>query len=179
MKSGAVKVGARFHEWTVISFAGGAQTGRDLTWNCVCSCGNTGVVKSYHLTKGYSKRCRACGHWTRHYKSLLSQSHWRRILHGAKKRSIEVSVSRKEAEAIFEAQQRKCALSGEDIAFAKTDREYRTSGNTASLDRIDSRLGYTKGNIQWVHRDVNLMKNKLMQPRFIDLCHKISKAGVL
>ena len=29
---------------------------------------------------------------------------------------------------------------------------------TASLDRIDSTKGYVRGNIQWVHKDINWFK---------------------
>jgi hypothetical protein len=45
--------------------------------------------------------------------------------------------------------------------------------NTASLDRIDSSLGYVRGNVQWLHKDVNWMKNTLDQDRFIELCKAI------
>lgn len=39
-----------------------------------------------------------------------------------------------------------------------------------SLDRIDSRLGYVTGNVQFVCSVVNVMKNKLEEPEFIRMC---------
>jgi len=54
-----------------------------------------------------------------------------------------------------------CALSG-----VKLDE------NTWSPDRIDSKKGYTKENLQFVHKDINLMKNKFPEDYFIEMCKK-------
>ena len=75
-----------------------------------------------------------------------------------------------------------CALSGEELSFGVG----RMRG-TASLDRIDSSKGYVKGNVQWVHKDVNFMKRTLNQQTFVNWCKKITnnngkpkdKAGTL
>jgi hypothetical protein len=48
------------------------------------------------------------------------------------------------------------------------------SETTASLDRIDSSKGYIEGNLQWVHKDVNIMKMDLSQVEFIDYCVKVA-----
>jgi hypothetical protein len=52
----------------------------------------------------------------------------------------------------------------------------RTSkeNKTASLDRINSDLGYVYGNIQWIHKDINKMKNDYEQNYFILLCKKVA-----
>ena len=60
-----------------------------------------------------------------------------------------------------------CALTGWEI-----DMSY--SNDTASLDRIESSKGYTKGNIQWVHSMVNMCKNKYSQDKFIEMCQAIA-----
>lgn len=44
-----------------------------------------------------------------------------------------------------------------------------------SVDRIDSSKGYTKDNIQLICGMVNIIKYKLPQEKFIELCKKISK----
>jgi hypothetical protein len=69
---------------------------------------------------------------------------------------------------LFLSQDRKCALSGIPIGFQ--DR----SGSTASLDRIDNSKGYVIGNVQWVHKDVNIMKHTHSQDYFIGLCATIA-----
>lgn len=46
---------------------------------------------------------------------------------------------------------------------------------TASLDRIDSSKGYTKNNVQWVHRVVNKMKLNMLDDEFISWCKLIVK----
>jgi len=42
-----------------------------------------------------------------------------------------------------------------------------------SIDRIDSSKEYVEGNVQLVHKDVNLMKNAFKQEYFIAVCCKI------
>ena len=66
----------------------------------------------------------------------------------------------------WEQQRGLCALSGLPISI-KVD---------ASIDRIDSQKGYTRDNIQWVHNDVNLMKNGFDQTYFIEMCRRIARA---
>ena len=83
-----------------------------------------------------------------------------------KKRTGNISIE--EVYDIWILQNKKCALSGLDIDFIK-----RNKGITASIDRIDSNKEYVLGNIQLVHKDVNLMKNKFNQDYFVDMCKKI------
>ena len=44
---------------------------------------------------------------------------------------------------------------------------------TASVDRIDPKRGYEEDNLQFVHKDVNLMKNRFDEPYFIEMCKLI------
>lgn len=72
---------------------------------------------------------------------------------------------------LFLKQERKCALSKEEIRFPSN---YKDKTGTASLDRIDSNLGYVEGNVQWVHKDVNKMKSDFSEEYFICWCKKIA-----
>jgi len=45
----------------------------------------------------------------------------------------------------------------------------------ASLDRIDSNLGYIVGNVGWTSTIINIMKQNLKLCDFIELCCIISK----
>ena len=71
---------------------------------------------------------------------------------------------------IWISQDKKCALTGIEVDFIK-----RENGISASIDRIDSSINYEKGNVQIVHKDVNIMKNHFNQDYFIEICKLISK----
>lgn len=43
--------GHNFSMLRVVSFAG------ERKWNCVCGCGNTAIVRSYHLKSGHTSSC--------------------------------------------------------------------------------------------------------------------------
>ena len=63
----------------------------------------------------------------------------------------------------------RCCLSGRDLVY---ETNYIT---TPSLDRIDSDLGYTDDNVQWVGASVNTAKATLHNQDFIDLCADIAR----
>jgi hypothetical protein len=50
--------------------------------------------------------------------------------------------------------------------------------STASLDRIDSSLGYVWGNVQWVHSVINDLKSNMAQEEFISWCQKVAAKNV-
>jgi archaellum component FlaC len=71
---------------------------------------------------------------------------------------------------MLDEQQHKCKLSGMPIEFIR-----KANGNTASVDRIDSTIGYLQSNVQLLHRDVNMMKQSFTQSYFLEMCGRISK----
>ena len=68
-------------------------------------------------------------------------------------------------------QNQKCQLSGIDLTF---DSDLKIRDNNLSVDRIDSSIGYIEGNVQLVHKDINMMKGTLSQERFIELCKLVT-----
>jgi hypothetical protein len=66
-----------------------------------------------------------------------------------------------------------CALTGWPITIADTIAEDMAGESTASLDRIDSTKGYTKENVQWVHKLVNRAKWNLEESQFLILCQAV------
>jgi hypothetical protein len=90
------------------------------------------------------------------------------IKRGAESRNHEFDVTIEYLWELLLFQDKKCVLSGLDLVFSKT-RKNRTS-QTCSLDRKDSSVGYIKGNVQWVHKKINIMKNKLLDKDFIYFC---------
>lgn len=74
---------------------------------------------------------------------------------------------------LFLQQNRKCFFTGLPLVFV--DRyNINCTKQTASLDRIDSNKGYIEGNVQWVHKDINHMKHRLQDTRFIELCKLVA-----
>lgn len=79
---------------------------------------------------------------------------------------------------LFLSQGKKCSLSGIDLVIEKSICRKRGQSNiTASLDRIDSSLGYVEGNLQWIHKDINYMKQDLDEEYFKKLCKEITDYG--
>ena len=71
---------------------------------------------------------------------------------------------------LYEQQNGLCALTGWPIGWAK-----KGLTATASIDRIDSGEGYIKGNIQLLHKDVNMSKQQYSQDYFIELCKAVAE----
>lgn len=143
-------------------------------WRCRCECGNETSTTTIRLTSGETKSC-GC------LKYRKGQSHpgytgcgeldgnfWNRIQLSAKMRGHELSLTVDEAWGIFQRQIGLCALTGMALSM---DRK----GRTASLDRIDSSKGYTPDNVQWVHKDINMMKRAHSTERFVELCKAVVK----
>lgn len=65
-----------------------------------------------------------------------------------------------------------CPLSGFPLIFPSSGTD---KSGTASLDRIDSTKGYVKGNVRWVHKNINAMKWNLSDEEFFNLVQTIVK----
>lgn len=103
----------------------------------------------------------------------ISGSYWCSKRYHAKMRNLEFSVTIQEAWELFLLQGRRCALSNVELCFPKMWKVPERYSQTASLDRINSSLGYTERNVQWIHKDLNTMKMDLPQDKFIDWCRKV------
>lgn len=147
---------------------------RRLRIKCFC-----GKVFDTVKARIISKETQSCGCIKRDkHLGEISQQFWSRIVNGAKKRrnqTIEFKITREYAWNLFLQQERKCIYSGLELNFPIHYKELQSSNYTASLDRIDSSKGYIEGNVQWVHKWVNVMKNQLSHDCFIGLCSLIAQ----
>ena len=150
--------------------------GNALVWICDCDCGGTTEVPGIALRNGRRTSCGCvfreprCKGWKGH--GDISGVYWRRVLNRIKD-GYEVTISIEDAWEIFKQQAGRCALTGLPLSFVLTAKNRQNQ--TASLDRIDSSIGYVKGNIQWVHKIVNIMKGKLNEQEFVNLCSLIAR----
>lgn len=148
-----------------------------IRWKCKCECERIVFRYSCHLKRG-SCRCNTCKAIEEHRKygyEDIRTHHWYNIQKNAKKRNIKFDLTMEYVWDIFKKQKEICALSGIPLIFAKTKDEHATGGTSASLDRIDSSKGYIEGNVQWVHKWVNLIKNDFTTEEFLGYCNKIVK----
>lgn len=152
---------------------------------CICSiCGLRSAVTNYRLVNKIAVGCLKCtpklvaktGTKNRNYNGTknISRTIFGKIQHKAAHRNINFDLSIEDMQAKLEIQNFKCALTGMDLLCNVESGARYQSENTASLDRIDSNKGYTKDNIQWVHKDVNKMKWDFSQPHFIELCKAVT-----
>jgi len=171
------RTGKKFHNLLVVELAG-RNKWRQLLWRCRCDCGNEVVKVSGDL--GRTRSC-GCKHSSQDQKTGANSPFWKgvgeisgyrisQIKENAKRRGHPYELEDDYLWSLFLEQGRKCALSGLELAFGMKGAEM----GTASLDRINSSKGYLVGNVQWVHKDVNLMKMDLDQNYFLDLCEAIN-----
>jgi uncharacterized C2H2 Zn-finger protein len=184
-ETGKFRIGEKFQNLTILSepklYKGNSY------YKVKCDCGH--IFRTGHSTlssksKENSKSlpyCRACFSVDKRAKKRntmvsdhISQTCYHKIHKQANDRGIKFNVTPQDLEDLLIAQDFKCALSGIKLQLSlnfqkKEDREY----HTASLDRIDSTKPYEKGNIQWVHKDINYMKCDFTQKEFLNYCQLI------
>ena len=143
-------------------------------------CSNCNEEQSY-LRKNYAeeslrldKFCKKCSNRNpennRHkgyYKGVLRKSFAHKYRSNAELRGISWGINFDYLADLLIEQDFKCALTGWDIHAMDVN-------SPASLDRIDSSMGYIEGNVQWVATKVNMMKQHYTQQDFIDVCVAVS-----
>lgn len=162
----------QFGQLTVIKSVGRDKFNR-VKWECLCSCGKTTIVDSTNLIEGITQSCGCLKHLT-HDKSKkwkgykdISKVQWSFIKNGALVRDIPFNITIEDGWEQYTKQNGRCALTGLILDFNKQHDKYNGS---ASLDRINPNKGYTKDNIQWVHKYVNIMKWSFTTEEFIKMC---------
>ena len=132
-------------------------------------CNGERIVKRHnHAVNHVDKLCKRCSNKNNNpqgdYKGIRI-TWWKKYEFGAKYRNIEWNLDIDDAIYLLNNQQWKCALSNLDLIC---------SGDflaiTASLDRIDNSKGYTVDNVQFVHKNINMMRGSLDMNRFLELC---------
>lgn len=151
----------------------GCDNHHKVQWLCKCDCGKEVIINASSLLRNLTTSCgcfkiEKC---RQGYKDI-SKSYWRRKKQDAYKRGYEFSITQEYVWTIYEQQNRKCIFSGIDVLFYYDNN--RPQLQTASIDRINCNIGYIEGNIQIVHKTVNLMKSFLNDDEFIAWCNLIA-----
>lgn len=173
------EIGAQFNSWTIIDntiIMLGKEPRRSRAVTCRCKCGKEFEVRILSLTSGKSKGCKClAGEYKKAAAKLsgignLSKTQFYYYQHCANRRDISWEIDMQYLWDLLESQGHKCKLSAIPL---RLDLQVGPH-NTASVDRIDSKLPYVKGNIQWVHKDINKIKSDLDNDYFISLCTQVA-----
>lgn len=146
-------------------------------WSTKCEA--SGAVRDYpapYVRTRKGKTCKAC--YSARGSMFSDGRHvpgWylTRVRERALRKGMEFRVSTEFLDTLWEAQRGKCAMTGWDLQFSHTT--YRDAASTASLDRIDSSQGYVPGNVQWLHRTVNVSKMTASDEEFISMCRAVAE----
>jgi len=168
--------GCKFGLLTVLKIA--EKRKKTIIWLCECECGNQAKVCRSNLRNGHSKSC-GCLKRRKFSESKTWQGYedismrtWSDIRRKAIDRKLDFQITIEDAWNQYVKQKKVCNLTGWSISLFCPKFNYAMK--TASLDRINSDKGYLKDNIQWVHKDVNLMKNWFPNERFLQVCEAVA-----
>lgn len=164
----------RFGRLTIVKRSEVKLTNATL-WECVCDCGKKILARGCNLKSGKTTSC-GCFRFEEQWKGFgeISGNYWSSIVRRSKKINREVNITIQDGWNLFLEQNRKCVYTGLELSFHSNWRKHHDC-QTASLDRINSDLGYIKGNVQWVHKTIQLMKNSLNESVFISMCELVAK----
>lgn len=166
--------GAKFGHIEVLNKNG--YRGNNVLWHCKChSCGREfdrigGTLRNTTKSCGCVRRHR--GKDSPHWRGVgdISGANFKTYKANAIRRGIFFGLTIDYMWELYLIQKGKCALSGIDIVFGRTGRDE----NTASLDRINSKSPYEVGNVQWVHKHINMMKLDHDENYFLSICKLIA-----
>ena len=136
-----------------------------------CDCGKIELKRKDWVISGRAISCKSCASKRTAAKYPLpirrtgfrdlSGTHYLALKSGAIRRGLAFEVSAEYLHKLWISQDCVCALTGIPIYLKNSLKNNNVDweSNTASPDRIDSSIGYVEGNIQWVHKRINRLKN--------------------
>lgn len=178
--------GKRFGNLLVLGLVGYKGTHkakrRVPIWQWRCDCGIEFVRRAFTKNDKSFKLCASCAcKKAQAYRVQSSKDknskhvaawYLTRVKQSAKKRGRLYDITLQDAEDQWVKQNGECGLTGLSLT-PTSDFTYRSlllgDINTASLDRVDSKKGYIVGNIEWVHKHVNVWKLDHSREYYIEL----------
>lgn len=151
-------------------------------YECLCKCGKIRKLRASNISKHINTLCRCIRPTGKNHPEYegyedISKNVWSVIQRTAKERNLEFDISIEYGWKLFIKQEKRCALTGLPIKFNTT---YKNQiDRTASLDRIDSTIGYIEGNVQWVHKLINYFKGNTNNDLVIAIANLIANKNPL
>ena len=175
----SIGIGSIFGKLTVMRDLGiPNSTRKERRYECLCACGTISSHRGSHLKSGEAKSCGCTtgkGKLNTSWKGCeeLNGAQFGKIKRGATVRKIPFELTVEAAWERYSMQEGKCALTGLPLSLREKSDFIKNDPSTASLDRIDSSKGYTVGNIQWLHKDLNFVRGQLSQEKIIEYCQLV------
>jgi hypothetical protein len=146
---------------------------------CQCECGNTTEVRAAELRSGGVRSCGCLKHdsLVKRHKETNPDGDSRYILlstyrYGAKKRGLAFTIPK---DVFYSNVQQPCTFCGSCCTSVVNNRYGNYPFHYTGLDRIDSSLGYTEGNVQPCCKICNKMKSNYTEEMFLHHVAKVYK----
>lgn len=146
-------------------------------WHVTCQCGTHKTILGTHLIQGKINSCGCLRHRTpRNWNGCgtVSGAYFASIKNSAlgkrQRKEVAFDITIEYVADLLDNKQKGACI------YTKLPISCRSG--TASLDRKDSSKGYIKGNVQWVHKDINMMKRHYTEEYFLTLCRLVNTGEV-
>jgi hypothetical protein len=138
-----------------------------------CSRNCVGKIHNGHLSNYFNQTKNILKNFSDNRKDKYTglREHMARV----KKRHKDYDITLEDLLEQWVKQEGICVYSGVRLNKSKKNGNIIT---TASLDRIDSKKGYVKGNIQFISIICNYAKNNVSHEEMIEFCKIITKAWI-
>jgi|694.fasta_scaffold36826_7 hypothetical protein len=139
---------------------------------CSRECTGLHFVEKTILSKDSKEKSRLS---TIERNKLKSFNPFKFYLKCAKSRFKECNLTLEDLKEQWDIQNGICIYSGISLILNSHINKKKDIIHLASLDRIDSSLGYIKGNIQYVSQSINYMKHTMSHEETLLVCKLITK----
>lgn len=148
----------------------------------ICECGTLKYRRLSHIENGKNIWCSKCRGYNIYPEKRKEKSStyidgihitWITLINANLIRGVRTlknTVTTNDLRKQYDKQEGKCVYTGIPLNVINCSK----FKSNASIDRKNSSLGYTKENIQWVYKPVNIMKNSFSEEEFIFVCKKVA-----
>lgn len=130
------------------------------------------ITRQDHAVRLSKRHCKTCSNRQNHPQGEtrgIRISWFSKFKTQAQLRGFDWAIDLGYCADLLESQGYKCVLSGLPISACGD-----FANITASLDRIDNTKGYVLGNVQFVHKKINMMRGSLTVEEFVGLCQSVA-----
>ena len=141
-------------------------------------CPDCGTEQSYGRKDHYNSavrnnwKCKSCSNSSNNFAGKVGPmpvTWFNTKMRGGMGRGYQWDITPEYIISMYEQQGGLCAITGWTIGWSE-----KGLTATVSIDRIDSEEGYIQGNVQLLHKDVNMAKQQYSQDYFIAMCRAVA-----